>query len=107
MERKTMTREEVEDFEVYPIFGFMFKEPFNKLSSDAKVVFAIRRNERNLISTYKNLGADKKYYSFPSPRTFDEIMVMTGLSSQQVYDAHIELERAGLYKKEDFNGIET
>ena len=102
-----MNREEVEKSEVYPIFGFMFKEPFNKLSSDAKVVFAIRQYDRNLISTHRNLGADKKYYSFPVPRTFDEIMVMTGLTSQQVYEAHIELEKVGLYKKEDFNGIET
>lgn len=102
-----MNREEFGNFEIYPIFGFMFKEPFNKLSSDAKVVFAIRHNDRELISMYNSLGPDKKYYSFPSPRTFDEIMVMTGLSSQQVYDAHIELERARLYKKEDFNGVET
>lgn len=102
-----MNREEIESSEVYPIFGFMFKDPFNKLSSDAKVVFAIRQNDRDLISTYKNLGADKKYYSYPTARTFDEIMDMTGLTSQQVYDAHIELDRAGLYKKEDFNGIET
>lgn len=107
MERETMNREEIENSETYPIFGFMFKEPFNKLSSDAKVVFAIRQYDRNLISMYKNLGLDKKYYSFPALRSFDEIVDMTGLTSQQVYDAHIELERAGLYKKEDFNGIET
>lgn len=102
-----MNREEVESSEIYPIFGFMFKEPFNKLSSDAKVVFAIRQYDRNLISMYNALGAGKKYYSCPTARTFDEIMDMMGLTSQQVYDAHIELERAGLYKKEDFNGIET
>ena len=102
-----MNREEAETFDLYPIFGFMFKEPFNKLSSDAKVIFAIRQYDRNLISMYKSLGSDKKYYSCPTARTFDEIMDMTGLTAQQVYDAHIELERAGLYKKEDFNGIET
>lgn len=102
-----MNKEEVENSEVYPIFGFIFKEPFNKLSSDAKVVFAIRQYDKNLISIFKNLGADKKYYSFPAPRTFDKIVDMTGLTSQQVYDAHIELEKAGLYKEEDFNGIET
>lgn len=102
-----MNKEEVENYAVYPIFGFMFKEPFNKLSSDAKVIFAIRQYDRNLISMYNGLGADKKYYSCPTARTFDEIMDMTGLTSQQVYDAHIELERAGLYKKDDFNGIET
>ena len=107
MKEKIMNREEIESSEIYPIFGFMFKEPFNKLSSDAKVVFAIRQNDMHLMSMYNGLGVDKKYYSCPTARTFDEIMDMTGLTAQQVNDAHIELEKAGLYKKEDFNGIET
>lgn len=93
-----MNKEEVENFEVYPIYGFMFKKPFNKLSSDAKVVFAIRQNDRELISKYEGLGTAKHYYSFPAPRTFDEIMSMTGLTSQQVYEAHEELKKAGLYE---------
>ena len=102
-----MNVDEIKDFEVYPIFGFMFRHPYNKLSSNAKVVFAIRQNDRKLISMYENLGVAKKYYSPPKARSFDEIMDMTGLTSQQVHDSHAELERAGLYKEVDFYGIET
>ena len=68
-----MNVDEIKDFEVYPIFGFMFRQPYNKLSSNAKVVFAIRQNDRKLISMYENIGVDKKYYSPPKARCFDEI----------------------------------
>lgn len=102
-----MIIDDFKDSEVYPIFGFMFRQPYNNLSSDAKVIFAIRHNDIHLISLYNVLGPNKKYYSFPTPRTFDEIMDMTGLTAQQVHDAHVELEKAGLYKEVDFNGIET
>lgn len=102
-----MNVDEIKDFEVYPIFGFMFRQPYNKLSSNAKVVFAIRQNDRKLTSMHENLGVDKKYYSSPKPRSFDEIMDMTGLTSQQVHNAHAELEKAGLYKEVDCYDIET
>lgn len=102
-----MIIDDLKDFEIYPIFGFMFRQPYNKLSSDAKVIFAIRQKERDLIEKYKNLGPEEIHYALPKPCSFDEIMDMTGLTSQQVHDAHIELEKMELYKGVDFIGIET
>lgn len=75
----------------------LFKEPFNKISSDAKVIYAIRLGDAWLAKKYESLGNVKKYYEQPKARTLDEISEMTNLTFQQVYEAQEELKKAGLY----------
>lgn len=75
----------------------LFKEPFNKISSDAKIIYAIRLDDAWLAKKYESLGNIKKYYEQPKARTLDEIAEMTNLTFQQVYEAQEELKKAGLY----------
>lgn len=76
----------------------LFKEPFNKISSNAKIICAIRFNDMTLENMFENLGKYKKYYEKPERRTLDEIAQMTNLSFQQVYEAQEELKRFKLYE---------
>lgn len=76
----------------------LFKEPFNEISSNAKIICAIRFNDMALENMFENLGKDKKYYEKPKRRTLDEIAKMTNLSFQQVYEAQEELKRFKIYE---------
>lgn len=75
----------------------LFKEPFKKISSDAKIIYAIRLDDAWLAKKYESLGNVKQYYEQPKARTLDEIAEMTNLTFQQVYEAQEELKKAGLY----------
>lgn len=76
----------------------LFEKPFNKISSNAKIICAIRFKDLRLEDMFENLGEDKKYYEKPERRTLDEIAKMTNLSFQQVYEAQEELKRFKLYE---------
>lgn len=75
----------------------LFKEPFNKISSDAKIIYAICLDDAWLAKKYESLGNVKQYYEQPKARTLDEVAEMTNLTFQQVYEAQEELKKAGLY----------
>lgn len=76
----------------------LFKKPFNEISSNAKIICAIRFNDMTIENMFENLGKAKKYYEQPKRRTLDEIAQMTNLSFQQVYEAQEELKQLGLYE---------
>lgn len=76
----------------------LFKEPFNEISSNAKIICAIHFNDMALENMFENLGEDKKYYKKPERRTVEEIAQMTNLNYRQVYDAQEELKRFKLYE---------
>lgn len=43
----------------------LFEKPFNKISSNAKIICAIRFKDLRLEDMFENLGEDKKYYEKP------------------------------------------
>lgn len=88
--------------ETYYIYDFLFKEPYNRMSSDAKLILSIYQKDEELIDGWENLGGCKKYYQRPIQKTLDEISEMTNLTLQQVYNAVRELEEFGLRKGDDF-----
>ena len=88
--------------ETYYIYDFLFKEPYSRLSSDAKIILSIQQKDEELINGWENLGSCKKYYNCPVRTSLDEIAEMTALTSQQVYNAIKELEEFGLRKGDDF-----
>lgn len=88
--------------ETYYIYDFLFKEPYNRLSSDAKIILSIFQKDEELINGWENLGGCKKYYQCPIRKTLDEIAEMTNLTLQQVYNAVRELESFGLRKGDGF-----
>nr|DAK18447.1 MAG TPA: replication initiator protein [Caudoviricetes sp.] len=80
----------------------LFEKPYNKISSDAKIIFMIHLQDLSNEEKYENLGSCKKYYNRPLRTSFNEIVNMTNLKSTDVHDAIFELRKIGLCTKDDF-----
>ena len=80
----------------------LFKEPFNKISSNAKILYSIHLQDELNKERYEDLGVLKKYYNPPQKTSIDEISKMTGLSFQEVHNALCELNKIGLCGGDDF-----
>lgn len=81
---------------------FLFKEPYNKISSNAKILFSIHLQDEANQERYESLGTCKKYYNPPQKTSIDTISKMTGLSFQKVHNALCELNKIGLCGGNDF-----
>ena len=81
---------------------FLFKEPCNKISSNAKILFSFYLRDELDKERYEGLGTCKKYYNPPQKTSIDTISKMTGLSFQEVHNALCELNEIGLCGGDDF-----
>lgn len=80
----------------------IFEKPYNKISSNAKIIFLIHLQDLANESRYEDLGSCKKYYKQPQRTSIDEIMEMTKLDFSEVHEALVELNRVGLCGGDDF-----
>ena len=81
---------------------FLFREPYNKISSNAKILFSIYLQEELDKKRYEDLGTYKKYYNPPQKISIDTALEMTGLSFQEAKNALCELNKIGLLRGDDF-----